>query len=70
MVIIKDNYIGAFYVIRPQRKFECSRSFQISFISVPSFQTVSFPLIYKPETLFSFSYKACGFVVCIIFPFT
>ena len=31
---------------------------------------VSFPLIYKPETLFSFSYKACGFVVCIIFPFT
>ena len=56
--------------IRPQRKFECSRSFQISFILVPSFQTVSFPLIYKPETLFSFSYKACGFVVCIIFSFT
>ena len=29
--------------IRPQRKFACSRSFQISFISVPSFPVKLFP---------------------------
>ena len=42
--------------IRPQRKLACRRLFQISVIWVPSFP--SSPL----------TYKACGFVVCIIFP--
>lgn len=42
--------------IRPQRKLACRRLFQISVICVPSF--LRFPL----------TYKACGFVVCIIFP--
>ena len=41
--------------IRPQRKLACRRLFQISVIWVPSF--LKFPL----------TYKACGFVVCIIF---
>ena len=44
--------------IRPQRKLACRRLFQISVIWVPSFPR--FPL----------TYKACGFVVCIIFPHT
>ena len=44
--------------IRPQRKLACRRLFQISVIWVPSFP--KFPL----------TYKACGFVVCIIFHHT
>ena len=44
--------------IRPQRKLACRRLFQISVIWVPSF----------PK--FLLTYKACGFVVCIIFPHT
>ena len=41
--------------IRPQRKLACRRLFQISVIWVPSFLR------------FLLTYKACGFVVCIIF---
>ena len=48
----------------------CSKS--ASFF-VPSFQTISFPLIYKPdarEISISIPHLVCGFVVCIIFPLT
>ena len=53
--------------IRPQRKFACSRFFQISSIFVPSFP-VTFPILY-PAGL-SFPYLSGGFDVCIIFPLT
>ena len=54
--------------IRPQRKFACSRSFQISFISVPSFPVKLFPT--PLQAGLSISHQACGFVVCIISPLT
>ena len=44
--------------IRPQRKLACRRFFQISVIWVPSFLN------------FHSTYKACGFVVCIISSYT
>ena len=44
--------------IRPQRKLACRRFFQISVIWVPSFL--------NPHS----TYKACGFVVCIISSYT
>ena len=50
--------------IRPQRKFACSRSFQISFISVPSFPVKLFPT--PLQAGLSISHQACRFVVCII----
>ena len=54
--------------IRPQRTFACSRSFQISFISVPSFPVKLFPT--PLQAGLSISHQACGFVVCIISPLT
>ena len=55
--------------IRPQRKFACSSSFQISFIFVPSFPAFSHSST-NPGISISIPHKVCGFVVRIISPNT
>lgn len=55
--------------IRPQRKFACSSSFQISFIFVPSFPAFSHSSTDLGISI-SIPHKVCGFVVRIIFPNT
>ena len=57
--------------IRPQRKFACSRFFQISSIFRALLSVYfSIPLQNPPQGTYPFPYLTGGFDVCIIIPYT